>query len=219
MGKSLELLGIADLLLKEYVKNGEELLRINRLCSYAKRKLTVMLEGRDCKGSERYKSVSAVTCSGYRFAELSPGSRIIRVYDRFIAASRIFVRAASSAANKLGYDTIISAAVDCEHAPLHLLIPDANLIFVTETDILPSGFDGKEKISLERFYSKELLCSREHYVSFFGDYIRKMYNEASLYARICMDIKNQGRKLLMPYISEKEAEEIAAEIVYGILNK
>lgn len=219
MGKSLELLGVADLLLKEYIKNGEELLKMSRLGGYVRRKISGMLESRENKGRESRKSVSSISCSGYRFAELPEDIRIIRIYDRFIAASRFFVRSASAAANKLGYDTIISPAVDSEHAPLHLMIPDAGLFFVTENDILSSGFESKEKISLERFYSKELLCSREHYVSFFGDYIRKMYNESALYARICMDIKNQGRKLLMPYISEKAAEEIAAEIVYGILNK
>jgi len=45
-----------------------------------------------------------------------------------------------------------------------------------------------------------------------------MLSEAILYSRICMDIKNQGRKLMIPYISEKKSADIASEIVSNILN-
>lgn len=219
MRKSIELTGIANLLLKEYIRNGAELLQTDKLRSYAGRKLTSMLGGvRNGQGRETCRSISAITCGGYRFAPLPENFRIIRLCDDFMAASRIFVRAASRTANKLGYDTIISRAVDSEHAPLHLVIPETETIFVSESAILKTRFESSPKIALGRFYSRSLLSSREHYISFFSEYIRKMYSDAALYARICMDIKNQGRKLLMPFVSEKAASEIASEIIYGILN-
>lgn len=219
MQKSIELIGIADLLLKEYIGNCAEFLKTDKLRGYAKRKLTSMLGGgKGRSGTETCRSISAITCGGYRFTQFPDDFKVIRLCDDNMAASQLFVRAASKTANKLGYDTIVSRAIDSENAPLHLVIPDMKTVFVSESAILKTGFSDVPIISLDRFYSRSLLSSREHYISFFGEYIRKMYNEAALYARICMDIKNQGRKLLMPFVSDKAASEIASEIVYGILN-
>lgn len=218
MQKSLELIGIADLLLREYVKNCLDLLKAEKLRNYAARKMNSMVSEHKTGGVEKERSISAITCGGYRFAELPADYRIIRLDDDFMAASRLFVKTASKTANKLGYDTIVSRAVDSESSPLHLIIPGMKTAFVSESAILKTRFADSDRIGFERFYSRSLLTSREHYVSFFGEYIRKMYSEAALYARICMDIKNQGRKILMPFISEKTAAEIASEIVYGILN-
>lgn len=219
MQKSIELISVADLLLREYIRNGAELVKTDKLRGYAKRKLTSMLgRGRGRNGTETYKSISAITCGGYRFAQMPEDFKVIRLCDSYIAASQLFVKTASKAANRLGYDTIVSRAVDSENAPLHLVIPDIKTVFVSESSILKTGFSDCPMIGFDRFYSSSLLSSREHYISFFGEYIRKMYNEAALYARICMDIKNQGRKLLMPFVSGKAASEIASEIVYSILN-
>lgn len=219
MGKSLELIGITELLLREYIKTGSELVKHEKLKNYAGRKISSMISGRGSGGAERHYAVSAITCKGYCFCRLPEGYRIIRMSDDYIAASQLFVRAASKAANKLGYDTIISRAIDSESAPLHLVIPELKTAFVSETPILGTKFENAQKISFERFYNRSIRDSQEHSTEFFGEYIRKMYDEAALYARISMDIKNQGRKILMPYISEKETAEIASEIVCGILNE
>lgn len=218
MNRSLELMGAAELLLREYMKNGRELLKTERLRSYAGRKISSMISERKKGGSELYRSISAVTCSGYRFAGLPEDYRIISLDDRLGAASSVFVKAASRAANRLGCNTIISRAVDSESAPLHLIIPELKTAFISDSELLPAKLDFSEKISLDRFYSRSLLISREHDTEFFCEYIRKMYSEAALYARICMDIKNQGRKILMPCVNEKAASEIASEIVHCILN-
>ncbi len=218
MNKSIELLGISDFLLKEYIKSSTELLKTDKLRNYARRKFTSMISGRGKGGTEIVRTVSAITCGGYRFADLPENYSIILLDDEFMAASRIFVRALSATANKYGYDTIISRAVDSEHSPFHLIIPELRTVFISESSILKSGFGNCKKINFERFYIRNLMLSREHDIRFFGSYIRKMYNEAALYARICMDIKNQGRKILEPYISGKAASDIAAEIVSSILN-
>lgn len=218
MQKSLELVGIADILLKEYIKNGAELLRADKIKNYARRKIATLLNGRKNTGREYSKSISAISCSGYRFTELPDDFTVIRLADDYIAASQLFVKTASHMANRLGYNTIVSRAVDSENAPLHLMIPDIKTVFISESAILKTKFSNSTRIGLERFYNQNLLASRQHYITFFEEYIRKMYNEAALYARICMDIKNQGRKLLMPFISDKPATEIASEIIYGILN-
>lgn len=219
MTRSLNLIGVADILLKEYVKAGAELLRSAKLSGYASRKTASLLEKREGTGHTHVKSVSAVTCRGYCFTELPADFRIIRLCDNYIAASNAFVKTAAKTANGLGYCTVISRAVDSEHSPLHLIIPEAKVIFVSEqAAILGNRFPEAEKINLERYYNRELLDSREHTVSFHSEYIRKLYNEAALCARVSMDIKNQGRKLLLPHISEKITGEIAAEIVSCILN-
>lgn len=218
MHKSLELIGIADLLLKEYVKNGAELFNVEKVRRYAGRKISSIAEDRGGRGNERMRAVSAVTCGGYRFIQFPGDYSIIRLCDDYIAASRAFASTASKTANKLGYDTIISYAVDCANAPLHLVIPQLKTAFVTETVIFESQFPDAPKINFSRFYINSLLDSREHDICFFGDYIKRTLKESALYARICMDIRNQSRKLLRPYISENAAAETASEIVYGILN-
>lgn len=217
--KSLELIGIADLLLREYIKNGAELLKSDRLKFYAKKKISAMLTERTSPGENRYRSVSAITCSGYRFTSLPEEYRIIRLCDNYIAASSLFVRSAAREANRLGYDTVISRAVDSEYSPVHLIIPEAKIAFISESGIFESRFSESSRLNLERFYSSGLLTSREHDISVFGEYIRKMYNEAILCARLCTDIKGQGRKLLMPFVSRKKAVEIASEIIESILNR
>lgn len=217
--KSLSLIGLADLLLREYIGSVSELLRYDKLCSYAARKTASLLTKKDGSGVSDIKSVSAITCRGYCFAELPGNYRIIRLCDNYIAASNIFIKSASKTANKLGYSTLLSRAVDSEHSPMHLTIPEAGIMFVSEQPLLlGSRFPETEKINLERYYNRELLDSREHSISFYCEYIRKLYNESALCARVSMDIKNQGRKLLLPFISEKKAGEIAAEIVSCILN-
>lgn len=219
MTRSLNLIGVADILLREYVKTGAELLRHEKLYSYAVRKTASLLEKREGIGSHQSKSLSAITCRGYRFAEIPADYRVIRLCDNYIAASVLFVRTASKTANRLGYNTIISRAVDSEHSPLHLMIPAAKVLFVSEqASILSTRFPSAPRINLERYYNRELLGSREHTVSFYSEYIHKLYNESALCARVSMDIKNQVRKLLLPHISEKATEEIAAEIVSCILN-
>lgn len=218
MYKSMELMGITDLLMKEYVKNGTELLKTDKLKNYAKRKMALMLEKNKCIGKESFKPISAITGNGYRFIELPKNHIIIKLSDNFIAASRMFVQTASKAANKLGHDTILARAVDIENSPLHLIIPDIKTIFVSDSQIFSSKHIQGNKICLERFYYESMLESRSHDISFFGEYIRKSINEAALYAGICTDIKNQGRKLLVPFISESETAEIASEIVYSVLN-
>lgn len=216
--RSLELISVADLLLREYLRSSREVLRSEELKSYAIRKIRSMLEKRDTAGTERVRALSAITCCGYRFANPSGDFTVMRLCDDYMAASRCFVKAASAAANKMGYDTIISYAADSGCSQMHLLIPEAGLMFYSESEVLRSGLATEKKLSLNRFYSRELLDSREHSLSFLGEYIRKIYSEAALNARICMDIRNQGRKLLSPYASADEASEIASEIVYGILN-
>lgn len=219
MTRSLNLIGVADLLLKEYIKTGAELLKRDKLKSYAVRKVSSLLEKKEGMGTAVEKSVSAITCRGYRFADEFSDYRIIRLCDDYISASSVFVKASSYAANRLGYDTIISKAVDSEHSPVHLLIPEAKILFVSEqASILGVRFPEAQKINLERYYNRELLDSRGHSVDFYSEYIHRLYNEAALCARVSMDIKNQGRKLLMPYVSEKTTGEIAAEIVSCILN-
>ena len=219
MNRSLELMGAAELLLKEYMKNGRELLKADKLRSFAARKVASMISERKKGGTELYRSVSAVTCSGYRFAEFPEDYRIICLEDCIGAASSAFVKSASKAACRLGCNTIISRAVDSESAPLHLIIRELKTAFISDSELLPAKMKFSEKISLNRFYSRGLLVSREHDTDFFREYIRKMYSEAALYARICMDIKNQGRKILMPFVNEKTASEIASEIVHCILNR
>ncbi len=219
MTKSLNLIGVADLLLKEYTKTVTELIKKDKLKSYAVRKVSSLLERKEGKGSTAQKLVSAISCRGYRFSDDFSDYRIIRLCDEYISASSVFVKTASHTANRLGYDTIISKAVDSEHSPVHLLIPEAKTIFVSEqAAILGVRFPETQKINLERYYNRELLDSRRHSVDFYSEYIHRLYNEAALCARISTDIKNQGRKLLMPYISEKITGEIAAEIVSCILN-
>lgn len=219
MMKSLDLIGIADLLLKEFIKNGSELLRRERLTAYAARKAASLLEKREGTGSAEVKSVSAITCHGYCFAGHFENYRVIRLCDNYISASRVFVQTFSKIANRFGYDTILSRAVDSEFAPMHLMIPEAKLMFVSEQSMLFGiRFPEASKINLERYYSRELLESREHGVTFYCEYIRKLYNEAATCARVSMDIKNQGRKLIMPFISEKKTDEIASEIISCILN-
>lgn len=217
MQKHLDLLGMSDYLLREYIKNGAELLYADRIRAYASRKMAQLLEKRRLGGASVYRSISAIGCEGYRFVSIPDKTEVWRLCDRLIAAERCFVRAAAAAANKLGWDAVISGAVDLEHSPLHLYIPEADLLFVSESPLLPERFSGSRKISLERFYDSRLTASREHYSDFFGEYIRRMFNESALYARICMDIRNQGRKLLAPYISERAVSEIASDIVRNIL--
>lgn len=219
MQKSLDMLGIADILLKEYIKNGRELVNADKITAYARRRIAAALEKREGKGRIIRRSISAITCGGYHFADIPNDTRIIRLFDRYIAASSIFAESAASAANKLGYDAVISRAADSENAPLHLYIPQGKLLFVSETPVLPEHFTDSRRISMERFYNRDLLASREHDKEFFGEYIKRLYNESALYARICMDIKSQGRKLLMPFVSEKSASGIAAEIVNDILGE
>lgn len=218
MERSLELIGIADILFREYIRHSSELLRIEELKSYAVRKMRSLLTKRETAGYERVRALSAITCGGYRFANPAENFTVIRLCDDHTAASRSFVKAASAAANKMGYDTVVSYAADSVSAPMHLLIPDAGLVFYSESELLGTKLVTSKKLSLNRFYYHRLLESREHSLSFLGEYIRKIYSESALNARICMDIKNQGRKLLAPYVSGDEASEIASEIIYGILN-
>ncbi|MBP3310037.1 MAG: hypothetical protein J6L05_04405 [Ruminococcus sp.] len=217
--KSLELIGIADLLLREYIKNGAELLKSDRVRLYAKKKISSILTAKASEGENKYRSVSAITCNGYRFTELPEDYQIIRLCDNYIAASSLFVRAAAREANCLGYDTVISRAADSESSPLHLIIPEAKTAFISESEIFSSRFSESRRLNLERFYVSGLMTSREHDISVFGGYVRKIYNEAILCARLCTDIKAQGRKLLMPFVSRKKAFEIASEIIEAILNR
>lgn len=219
MKKSLELLSISNLLMKAYAESTSELLDIGRLKSYAKRKIGKMIGMKSGGiGKEYYRSVSAITCGGYRFAEFPADYRLIRLSDEYFAASEICVRTMSETANKLGFDTIVSRAVDTLNAPMHLMIPAVKTAFLSESKILGTKVTEGARLNLNRFYSQRLLGSSEHYTEFYGEYIRKMLSESALYARICMDIKNQGRKLLLPYISEKVSSEIASEIMHQILN-
>ena len=219
MEKSLDLIGITDLLFKEYVRNGTELLERDKLKNYAYRKISSMLDRKKGGAAVYSKAVSAVTCGGYRFAEFPEDYTIIRLCDDYIAASRCFVKTASDTANKLGYETIVCHAVDSENAPLHLVIPEAKTAFLSDSQVLPiKQFEESRRVGLVRFYESQIMESREHYITFSGGYIKKMLSEAILYSRICMDIKNQGRKLMIPYISEKKSADISSEIVSNILN-
>ncbi|MDD6279194.1 MAG: hypothetical protein PUA81_05330 [Oscillospiraceae bacterium] len=216
MQKYLDLLGMTDYLLREYVRNGSELLYQDRAEAYAARKISSMLEKRPVSGTAIHRSVSAITCEGYRFVKLPPETEVIRLSDRLLAAEQCFVKTAAAVACKLGYDVILSGAVDLIHSPIHLYIPGASLLFISESPLLPERFPECKKISLERFYSRGLTASREHYSDFFGEYIRRMFSESALYARICMDIRSQGRKLLAPFISEQSVSVLAAEIIQSL---
>ncbi|MBQ8297721.1 MAG: hypothetical protein IJX77_08070 [Ruminococcus sp.] len=216
--RSQELISIADLLLREYIGSVSDNLRTDSLKSYTVRKVKSLLGKCGKEGRESARAVSAITCNGYRFGKLPEDWKVIRLKDDHIAASRVFVKMASKTANKLGHDTMVSHSVDSENAPLHLLIPGIRTAFISESDILKTKFTDTPKINLNRFYGSALLASCNCRGAFFGEYIRKIYCESVLYARIGSDLKNQGRRLLLPYISEKAAAEIASEIVYGILN-
>ncbi len=218
MAKARDLTGISDLLLREYVKSGTELLRRDRLKEFAADKIQGLLTAKETIGSVIYRPVSALTCTGYRFVEFPEGTRIFRLCDDYIAASCLFVKTAAREAERLGYDAVIARAVDSEHAPMHLYIPEAGILFVSEPPMLRSGLAGEAVIRLEKFYISRLLFSRMHEITVFGNYIKKMYGEVVLCARLSADIRGQARKILAPYISVKKAAETASDIIGEILN-
>jgi hypothetical protein len=152
-------------------------------------------------------------------AELPEEYTVIRLCDNLFAASALFAQTASSAANTMGYDTVISKAVDTENSPMHLIIPEIRTAFLSESEIFKNKSAVNRKLNLNRFYIPEFLEARAHSSEFCGECIKKLLDEAALYARICMDIKNQGRRLIEPYISEKDLSDIASEIVYTIMNQ
>lgn len=216
--RSEELIKVADILLKEYLRLSREALHKNRLEGYTVRKISSMLPKLSKKGSKSCKSISGISCSGYKLTEFPDDYNIINLNDDYLAASKLFVSIGSLCANKLGYDTIISKAVESESSPKHLIIPEARLAFVSNSQIFPNKYS-HEKINLNRYYTQESLIALEHYISFFRDFIIKTYKEAVLYARICFDIKNQGRKILMPFINDAPVSKIAADIIYDITNQ
>jgi hypothetical protein len=215
--KSLQFITIADLLLKELRRISREALIRSRLEAYASRKLSSFLSKINKSGYLRYKSISAICPYGYKFADIPQNYKVILLKDELISASVLFVKYASEYAQKLGFDVIISKAVDSPNSPLHLIIPEAKIIFISESKIFPCGLNG-EKFNLNRYYEDCSASAAVHHIEFLSEYISKIYSESAVYASISCDIKNQGRKILLPFINDSPIGDIASDIIFDITN-
>lgn len=213
------LMWILNLLLNEYIKSTSDLLSLEKLKIYAIRKFRSFFPQKtNCIGKKYIRSISAITCSGYKIQNLPKDYKIIILMDSFISASAEFVKIISSAANSMGYDTFISHAIDIESSPMHLIIPEKKLAFLSNSPLLETNCPFDKKINLNRFYHTNLIAECEHQTEFYADIIRKFIGEATLNVKICTDLFTQCRRLISPYISRSSTDNIAAEIVYDIIN-
>ena len=214
--RSLELLSVAGTLIREYRRSGKELIASAKIRALARETSSLPELGKT--SSIINMSFSAVTCNGIRFTEMPDNTQVTLLHDSFSAASDCFIKAAAAEASQRGYDAIISRSFDCSGAPLHLYIPEAGRLFVSDA-FMPEGiFKNAGSLSLERYYPTAVISSAIRQNAVLKDCIMRIIAESALCARICSDIKIQRRKLLEPYISTPAAADIAADIVSSILN-
>lgn len=217
--KTFYLLWILNILLNEYIKSSSGLLALEKLKAYAARKSRSFFnEKPNCIGKNFIRSISAITCSGYKIQKLPKDYKVIIIIDPYISASAEFVKTTSYIANSMGYNTFTSHAINIENSPMHLIIPEKKLAFLSSSALLEINCPFDHKISLNRFYNDHLISEHEHQIEFYTGIIRKFLGEAALNIKICTDLFTQCRRLILPYISRNSADNIAAEIVYDIIN-
>ena len=216
--RALELLGITDMLLHQYSDIGKEFVAHDRLKYFAVRKAGSLLPDLEKPGSSIKRPVSALTCSGYRFAGIPDDFRLISLRCQFPSASDVFITAFAREAMRRGHDIIISHAADSLHSPMHMTIPGQKLMIVSEPEYLCAKPAVPGSISLDRFYPLSVRSALRREVRTYGKYIRSLAEEMILCSRMCADIRDQGRKLISPYIPAHAAEDTAADIVSCILN-
>jgi hypothetical protein len=131
------------------------------------------------QGSISYRSMSAITPNGYTVF-VPQDSTVYLLADDLFAGADTFLRAFAEAAVNKGYDVTVSCSY-LHSSPVyeHIIIPEANTVFITAGVLCDPDADGYLPINFKRFYDKNEILSKKQRLKFDRSACADLLSEAS----------------------------------------